>query len=59
MTRNHCLHNSDTYFPNLDEDPAWVLVSCSETQQVAEGEGDAGVSFEFTTYRRRDEKAGE
>ena len=43
VTRNHCLRNSDTYFPNLDEDPAWVVVSRSEMQQVAEGEGDAGV----------------
>ena len=59
VTRNHCLRNSDTYFPNLDEDPAWVVVSRSEMQQVAEGEGDAGVFYEFATYRRRDERAGE
>lgn len=59
VTRDHCLRNSDTYFPNLDEDPAWVVVSRSEMQQVAEGEGDAGVFYEFTTYRRRDERAGE
>lgn len=52
VTRNHCLRSSDTFFPNLDENSEWEIVATSDTQEIAEGEGDAGVRFEFVTYRR-------
>lgn len=52
VTKNHCLRNSDTFFPNLDDDPEWEVATASDTYEIAEGEGDAGVQFEFVTYRR-------
>lgn len=52
VTKNHCLRNSDTFFPNLDEDPEWEVVATTDTQEIAEDEGDAGVRFESVTYRR-------
>ncbi len=52
VTKNHCLRNSDTFFPNLDCDPAWRITTVSDSDEVAEGEGDAGVGFEFVTYHR-------
>ena len=48
VTRNHCLRESDTFFPNLDANPAW------EVDEVREGGfTPEGVGFDFTTYVRR------
>ena len=47
VTKVHCAPESDTWFPNLDEDPAWGL--CEILQQ---GEED-GVSYEMCLYRRK------
>lgn len=54
VTRNHCVCAADTYFPDLDADPAWTVAARSETMTVAPDEGDEGVRFEFATYRRID-----
>ena len=48
VTRNHCVRPSDTYFPDLDDDPAWEVQSRAEG-----GVTDEGVAYEFVTYRRR------
>ena len=47
VTKVHCTPESDTYFPNLDEDPTWEL---AEVLQKGEEEG---VSFEMCLYRRK------
>ena len=47
VTKVHCCPGSDTYFPNLDEDPAWelaeILLSCEEN----------GIRYEMSRYRRK------
>ena len=47
VTKVHCAPESDTYFPNLDADPAWEL---AEVLQKGE---EKGVSFEMCLYRRK------
>lgn len=47
VTKVHCTPRSDTYFPDLDADPAWKL--CRVLQQ---GEED-GICFEMCLYRRK------
>ena len=47
VTRNHCVRPSDTYFPNLDDNPAWMV---AETREG--GVTPDGVSFDFVTYRQ-------
>lgn len=54
VTKNHVTHPADTFFPNLDEDPAWELVRASEPAFIGPGEGDEGVGYSFCTYRRRE-----
>ena len=53
VTHNHCVRESDTFFPNLVDDPAWDTVASSGLSEVAPGEGDTGLTYEFFTYRRR------
>ncbi len=52
VTRNRCERPADTFFPNLDDDPAWHIAARDGGHVVAEGEGDAGVAYEFVTYER-------
>lgn len=52
VTRNRCVRPADTFFPNLDDDPAWHIAARDGGHVVAEGEGDAGVAYEFVTYER-------
>jgi len=47
VTKVHCTPESDTYFPNLDEDPDWYL---AETLQSGE---ENGISYEMCLYRRK------
>lgn len=47
VTKVHCKPESDTYFPNLDEDPAWELA-----QVLQSGEED-GIAYEMCLYRRK------
>lgn len=52
VTKNRCIRPADTFFPNLDEDPAWHVVEKSAPAVIASGEGDEGVSYSFLTYAR-------
>lgn len=47
VTKVHCAPESDTFFPNLDEDPQWVL---AETLQKGE---ENGIAYEMCLYRRK------
>ena len=47
VTRVHTTPESDTFFPNLEEDAQWYL---AETLQSGE---ENGVSYEMQLYRRR------
>lgn len=47
ITKVHCTPVSDTYFPNLDEDPAW-----EQTQLLGAGEED-GIAYEIFLYTRK------
>jgi len=46
VTKVHTCPESDTYFPNLDEDPAW-----KQTQVLQSGE-ENGVAYEMCLYQR-------
>lgn len=46
VTKVHCTPESDTYFPNLDDDPCWEL-----SQVLQSGEED-GIAYEMCLYRR-------
>ena len=47
VTKVHCTPESDTFFPNLDEDPQWELAEVLQS-----GEED-GTAFEMCLYRRK------
>ena len=47
ITKVHCTIDSDTYFPNLDQDPAWELSVILQS-----GEED-GIAYEMCLYRRK------
>ena len=47
VTKVHCCPGSDTYFPNLDEDPAWELAEI-----LLSGE-ENGIRYEMCRYRRK------
>ena len=47
VTRNHCVRESDTFFPNLDSLPDWKLTDVREGGVTPEN-----VPFDFATYRR-------
>ena len=47
ITKVHVTPPSDTYFPNLDEDPAWEL---SETLMTGE---ENGIGYEVCLYTRK------
>ena len=47
VTKVHCTPESDTYFPNLDSDPQWVL------EQVLQSGEENGIGYEMCLYKRR------
>ena len=47
VTKVHCTPESDTFFPNLDEDTAWEL-----TEVLQQGE-ENGVAYEMCLYSRK------
>jgi dihydrofolate reductase len=47
ITKVHVTPESDTYFPNLDEDPLW---ECTEILQSGE---ENGIYYEMCLYRRK------
>lgn len=46
VTKVHACPESDTFFPNLDQDPAWALAEVLQS-----GEED-GIRYEMCLYRR-------
>lgn len=52
VTKVHTTPESDTFFPNLDEDPDWVL---SRTLQSGE---ENGIAYEMLLYCRRSAENG-
>ncbi len=47
VTKNHCVREADTFFPNLDADPTWKVADVS-----GEATTKSGIAFEFVTYVR-------
>ena len=47
VTKVHCTPQSDTFFPNLDEDPAW-----QQTAVLQSGE-ENGIGYEMCLYERK------
>ena len=48
ITKVHCTIPCDTYFPHLDEDPAWIL---AETIQSGE---ENGIAYDICLYKRKE-----
>lgn len=48
VTKNHCLREADTFFPDLDEDATWTVSKVEEG-----GVTKSGIPFEFVTYSRK------
>lgn len=47
ITKVHCTTPCDTYFPNLDEDPDWVLA------EVLQSGEENGIAYEMCVYQRK------
>ena len=47
VTKVYCNPNSDTYFPNLDEDPAWELA------EILRSGEENGIRYEMCRYCRK------
>lgn len=47
VTKVHCTPESDTFFPNLDSDPQWVL------EQVLQSGEEEGIGYEMCLYKRK------
>ena len=47
ITKVHCTCPCDTYFPNLDEDPDWVI-----TETLMSGE-ENGIGYEMLVYTKK------
>lgn len=53
VTKNHCVREVDTHFPNLDADPTWrVEASVGHDEDGQPLVTAQGVPFEFVTYTR-------
>jgi len=46
VTKVHCTPESDTFFPNLDQNPEWTL------EQVLQSGEENGISYEMCLYKR-------
>ena len=46
VTKVHTTPESDTYFPNLDEDPDWYL------EKILQSGEENGISYEMCLYKR-------
>ena len=47
ITKVHCAPQSDTYFPNLDADPDWMLESVLQSGE------EEGIAYEMCLYKRK------
>lgn len=46
VTKVHCTPESDTFFPNLDEDPDWTLAKILQSGE------ENGIAYEMCLYQR-------
>ena len=46
VTKVHCTPQSDTFFPDLDADPAWHL------EQILQSGEENGIAYDMCLYRR-------
>ena len=47
ITKVHCTIDSDTYFPNLDEEPEWRM------EEVLQSGEEDGIAYEMCLYHRK------
>ena len=47
VTKVHITVESDTFFPNLDSDPAWELT------EICQSGEENGISYEMCLYKRK------
>lgn len=47
ITKVHCTPESDTFFPNLDEDEKWYLA------EILQSGEENGIAYEMCLYRRK------
>ncbi|MBO4937647.1 MAG: dihydrofolate reductase [Oscillospiraceae bacterium] len=47
ITKVHVMPESDTFFPNLDEDPQWEL------EQILQSGEENGIAYEMCLYKRK------
>ena len=47
VTKVHTVVDSDTFFPNLDADPAWYL------EEVLQSGEEEGITYEMCLYKRK------
>jgi len=47
ITKVHCITESDTFFPNLDEDENWYLA------EVLQSGEENGIAYEMCLYKRK------
>ncbi len=47
ITKVHCTTTCDTYFPDLDEDPAWELTGILQSGE------ENGIAYEMCLYKRK------
>lgn len=47
VTKVHCTPESDTFFPNLDEDPDWELA------EILQSGEENGIAYEMCLYTRK------
>ena len=46
ITKVHCTPESDTFFPNLEEDPNWTLA------EILQSGEENGIAYEMCLYQR-------
>ena len=47
VTKVHCTPQSDTFFPNLDDDPDWILA------EILQSGEENGIAYEMCRYIRK------
>ena len=48
ITKVHCTIPCDTYFPNLDEDPAWYLA------EIIQSGEENGITYDICLYKKKE-----
>lgn len=47
VTKVHCTPQSDTFFPNLDQDSQWIL------EEILQSGEENGISYQMCRYKRK------